>query len=48
VFDDLFITLKHEGYLSLCFDGSVCTTIKTGNPRPVQGTMSDQVGTTSI
>jgi len=43
VFDDLFITLKHEGYLSLCFDGSVCTTIKTGNPRPVQGTVSDQV-----
>ena len=23
VFDDLFITLKHEGYLSLGFDGSV-------------------------
>ena len=31
MFDDLFITLKHEGYLSLCFDGSVCTAIKTGN-----------------
>ncbi len=47
MFDDLFITLKHEGYLSLCFDGWVRTTIKTGNPRPFQGTVSDQVGTTS-
>ena len=47
VFDDLFITLKHEGYLSLCFDGWFRTAIKTGNPHPVQGTLSDQIETTS-
>ena len=34
VFDDLFVTLKHEGYLSSCFDGLVRTAIKTGNPHP--------------
>ena len=33
VFDDSFVTLKHEGYLSWCFDRLVCTAIKTGNPR---------------
>jgi hypothetical protein len=32
----------------LFFDGWVRTTIKTGNPRPFQGTLSDQIGTTSI
>jgi hypothetical protein len=31
----------------LCFDGWVRTTIKTGNPRPFQGTLSDQIETTS-
>jgi hypothetical protein len=31
----------------LCFDGWVRTAIKTGNPRPVQGTLSDQIETTS-
>jgi len=31
----------------LCFDGWVCTSIKTGNPRPFQGTLSDQIETTS-
>ena len=45
--DDLFAILQHEGYLSLYFDGSVRTTIKTGNPRSVQGAMSDQVGANS-
>ena len=38
VFDDLFTTLKHMGYLSLGFDGWVRAAIKTGNPRPFQGT----------
>jgi len=32
----------------LCFDGWVCTSIKTGNPRPFQGTLSDQIETTSV
>jgi len=32
---------------SSCFDEWVCTTIKTGNPRPFQGTLSDQIETTS-
>ena len=47
VFDDLFITLKREGYLSLRFDGWVRATIKAGNPLPFQGTPLDRVGTTS-
>ncbi|MBT4041045.1 MAG: hypothetical protein HOE65_13505, partial [Rhodospirillales bacterium] len=29
----------------LCFDGWFCTTIKTGNPHPFKGAVSDQVGT---
>ena len=29
----------------MCFDGSVRTAIKTGNPRSCNGAVSDQVGT---
>ena len=29
----------------MCFDGWFCTTIKTGNPHPFKGAVSDQVGT---
>jgi hypothetical protein len=31
----------------LCFDGWARSAIKTGNPRPFQGTLSDQIGTIS-
>ncbi len=31
-----------------CFDGWVCTTIKTGNPRSSNGAVSDQIETNSI
>ncbi|MBT7504990.1 MAG: Rieske 2Fe-2S domain-containing protein, partial [Rhodospirillales bacterium] len=32
----------------LCFDGWFCTTIKTGNPHPFKGAVSDQVGTNTV
>ena len=39
---------KHEGSLSLYFDGSVRAAIKTGNPRSRNGAVSDQVGTSHL
>jgi hypothetical protein len=43
VTDDFLITLQYGGYLLNGSDGVVCTAIKTGNPRPFQEAVSDQV-----